>query len=279
MKAYPVAVLCRVMVVSRSGFYDFLNREKSQFDPQQEPLERKITEIFEKSKGCYGSRRIRDELIAQGTEIGRFKTRRLMKKLGLRVKTTKKYRVTTNSNHKHPVAENVLDRKFYPVTTNKVWATDITYIWTLEGWSYLAIVMDLYSRKIVGWSIGARMTKNLVLSALDMAFWQRKPEPGLLHHSDRGSQYACKKYQNRLKQYKMTPSMSRKGNCWDNAPVERFFRSLKSERLSYCKFETRAQARMEVLEYITWYNSDRLHSTLDGVSPATFENPTLRLVA
>ena len=163
MKAYPVAVLCRVMVVSRSGFYDFLNREKSQFDPQQEPLERKITEIFEKSKGCYGSRRIRDELIAQGTEIGRFKTRRLMKKLGLRVKTTKKYRVTTNSNHKHPVAENVLDRKFYPVTTNKVWATDITYIWTLEGWSYLAIVMDLYSRKIVGWSIGARMTKNEVV--------------------------------------------------------------------------------------------------------------------
>ena len=248
-------------------------------DRQQEQLEYKIIEIFESSKGCYGSRRIRDELLAQGTEIGRFKTRRLMKKLGLRVKTTKKYRVATNSNHKHPVAENVLNRKFCPVAANKIWATDITYIWTLEGWSYLAIVMDLYSRRVVGWSIGSRMTKSLVLSALDMAFWQRNPEPGLLHHSDRGSQYACKKYQNRLNQYKMTPSMSRKGNCWDNAPVERFFRSLKSERISYCRFETREQARMEVIDYIAWYNSDRLHSTLGGVSPATFESPTFRLAA
>lgn len=135
MKAYPVAVLCRVMMVSRSGFYDFLSRKMTKLDRQQEELEYKIIKIFESSKGCYGSRRIRNELLAQGTEIGRFKTSRLMKKLGLRVKTTKKYRVTTNSNHKHPVAENVLDRKFYPVAANKVWVTDITYIWTLEGWS------------------------------------------------------------------------------------------------------------------------------------------------
>lgn len=279
MKAFPVAVLCRVMNVSRSGFYEFLIREASKPCVQQVELEYKILEIFKKSKSCYGSRRIRDELIAQGIKIGRFKTRSMMKKLGLRVKTTKKYRVTTSSNHKHPVAQNILDREFYPAAANKIWATDITYIWTLEGWSYLAIVMDLYSRRIVGWNIGSRMTKNLVLSALDMAFWQRKPAHGLIHHSDRGSQYACKKYQERLELYKMTPSMSRKGNCWDNAPVERFFRSLKSERISYCRFETRAQARMEVLDYITWYNSDRLHSTLGGVSPATFEMPTLRRVA
>lgn len=267
------------MNVSRSGFYDFLNRKRLKPDLQQLQLERKIIEIFESSKGCYGSRRIKDDLVAHGFEIGRFKARRLMKKLGLRVKTTKKYRVTTNSNHKYPVAENILDRKFSPAAANKVWATDITYIWTLEGWSYLAIVMDLYSRRIVGWSIGSRMTKTLVLNALDMAFWQRKPASGLIHHSDRGSQYACKKYQKRLKQYKMIPSMSRKGNCWDNAPVERFFRSLKSERLSYCKFGTRGQARIEVIDYISWYNSERLHSTLGGVSPATFEMPTYRLVA
>ena len=179
----------------------------------------------------------------------------------------------------YPVAENILNRKFAPTVANKVWATDITYIWTLEGWSYLAIVMDLYSRRIVGWSIGSRMTKTLVLNALDMAFWQRKPASGLIHHSDRGSQYACKKYQKRLKQYKMIPSMSRKGNCWDNAPVERFFRSLKSERLSYCKFGARGQARIEVIDYISWYNTDRLHSPLGSVSPATFEMPINRLVA
>lgn len=279
MKAFPVAVLCQVMGVSRSGFYDFIKRQAAIPDKNQVELENTIRNIFHDSKRSYGSRRIRKALLNQSIQVGRFKVRTVMKKLGLRPRVSKKYKVTTSSNHKHPVAENLLDRQFSPDAPNKCWATDITYIWTLEGWSYLAIVMDLYSRKIVGWNIGSRMTKRLVIDALDMAWWQRRPNPGLLHHSDRGSQYACKKYQKRLNRYQMICSMSRKGNCWDNAPVERFFRSLKSERLSYCKFESRNQARLEILDYVTWYNSKRLHSTLGDISPADFESSDLQIAA
>ena len=279
MKAFPVAILCRVMSASRSGFYDYLKRLPKPPDQAEKELENTTKSIFKESGQAYGNRRVRKELLKKGYQVGRYKVRRLMKKLGLKPKISKKYRITTNSNHKYPVAKNLLNRQFNPPGPNQVWATDITYIWTLEGWAYLAIVMDLYSRQIVGWNIGARMTKRLVLDALDMAWWRRRPAPGLLHHSDRGSQYACKKYQERLDKYQMVCSMSRKGNCWDNAPVERFFRSLKSERLSFCRFETRNQARLEVLDYIAWYNSSRLHSTLGYVSPMEFEAEPLKIAA
>jgi len=267
------------MGVSRSGYYDYLKRLPTPPDRAQIDLADATESIFKESGQSYGNRRVRKELLKRGYQVGRYKVRSLMKKLGLKPKISKKYRVTTNSNHKYPVASNILNRQFNPSAPNQVWSTDITYIWTLEGWSYLAIVMDLHSRQIVGWNIGARMTKRLVLDALDMAWWRRKPAPGLLHHSDRGSQYACKKYQERLDKYQVVCSMSRKGNCWDNAPVERFFRSLKSERLSFCRFETRNQARLEVLDYIAWYNSSRLHSTLGYVSPMEFEAEPLKVAA
>ena len=272
MKAYPITVLCKVMEVSRSCFYYYLKCCNTHFeDPYQAALEAHAKELFDYSKASYGSRRIAKNLQAVGYQIGRYRARSLMRKLGLKVKNTKRYKVTTDSRHSYPVAPNLLDRQFEVDTPNTVWTADITYIWTLEGWSYLAVVMDLFSRQIVGWAMDKRMKAQLVIDALAMAYWRRKPAPGLMHHSDRGSQYACERYQKQLKQCQMIPSMSRKGNCWDNAPTERFFRSLKSERLGYCRFVLRKAAKAEVLDYITFYNADRLHSTLGYLSPMDYE--------
>ncbi len=273
MKAFPVTVLCTVMRVSRSGFYDYLHRYNSGEDhrPDETTIKGRIKEIFNDSKGSYGSRRIVKKLQSEGHKIGRYRVRRMMRQIGLKVKTPKRFKLTTNSRHSFPVAANVLDRQFDVDVPNKVWTADITYVWTYQGWLYLAVVMDLYSRQIVGWAMDKRMKKELVLDALAMAYWQRKPCEELLHHSDRGSQYACHKYQKRLESYGMKPSMSRKGNCWDNAPTERFFRSLKSERLTACRFVTRNAAKNEILDYITFYNSLRLHSYLGYVSPMQYE--------
>jgi putative transposase len=235
--------------------------------------------IFRESKKSYGSRRIVVELQTKGFDIGRYRVRSLMKKLGLKVKSAKRYKVTTNSRHNYPVAPNLLNRQFDVKALNKVWTTDITYIWTFEGWFYLAVVMDLCSRQIVGWAMDKRMKTELAKKALTMAYWRRKPQSGLLHHSDRGSQYASDIYQKQLKEYHMIPSMSRKGDCWDNSPMERFFRSLKSERLSFCKFYTRHEARMEILDYISFYNSSRLHSSLGYLSPMDFEMNNILNVA
>ena len=281
MKAYPVTILCKVMEVSRSGFYDFLHRFNDGTDgnPKEAALATRIHSIFKEHKSKYGSRRILKQLNEEGYDIGRYKVRRIMKDLGLKAKISKRYKVTTDSRHSFPIAPNVLNRNFDVGGPNRVWTADITYVWTLEGWLYLAVIMDLFSRQIVGWSMDKRMKKQLTLDALAMAYFRRKPSQGLLHHSDRGSQYACYEYQKRLKEYHMIPSMSRKGECWDNSPTERFFRSLKSERLSDCRFTTRRSANLEVLDYISYYNSIRLHSTLGYKSPFTYEKEQRRKAA
>jgi transposase InsO family protein len=273
MKAYPVTVLCTVMRVSRSGFYDYLDRYNPDNDnrPEEAELKSRIKQIFDQSRASYGSRRIVRQLDKDGHKIGRYKVRRIMRQMGLKSKTPKRFKLTTDSRHSFTVAPNVLDRNFDVDSPNKTWTADISYVWTFEGWLYLAIIMDLHSRKIVGWAMDKRMKKDLALNALSMAYWQRKPDKGLLHHSDRGSQYACHEYRRQLETYAMTASMSRKGNCWDNAPTERFFRSLKSERLTACRFITRNDAKNEILDYITYYNSIRLHSTLGYLSPMEYE--------
>lgn len=272
-KAYPITMLCRVMEVSRSGFYNYIiyMQSRTKPDPTQRSLEEEIKTIFKESKATYGSRRMVRELEKKGCHISRYRVRKLMKKLNLRAKTPKRYKVTTDSNHSYKVAPNLVDRQFSVDAPDKIWATDITYLWTMEGWSYLAVVMDLHSRQIVGWAIDKHMKVDLVLDALAMAYWRRKPDSGLIHHSDRGIQYACDRYQGQLKGYGMTPSMSRKGDCWDNSPVERFFRSLKYEHLFSCKLYTREDASRETLEYITFYNAYRLHSSLGYKSPMDFE--------
>jgi len=270
MKAYPVTVLCKVMQVSRSGFYDYLHNGND--DPlADQRIKSRIKSIFKLSRSSYGSRRMVRQLRLEGEQIGRFKVRRLMRQLGLKAKMRRRFKVTTESRHSFPVASNILDRRFDTKKPNAVWTTDISYVWSQEGWLYLAVVMDLYSRQIVGWAVDNRIKKQLTIDALAMAYWRRKPKPGLLHHSDRGSQYACHDYRKRLNQYGMVASMSRKGNCWDNAPTERFFRSLKTERLDGLRFSTRAAARLEIIDYIAYYNCLRLHSTLGYVSPMAFE--------
>jgi putative transposase len=281
MKVYPVTILCRMMRVSRSGFYDYLHHCNRGTDnnPKEVALITRIHTIFKEHRRKYGSRRIMKQLHEEGCDVGRYKVRRIMKDLGLETKTSRRFKVTTDSRHSFPVAPNVLNRNFDVVVSNKVWTADITYVWTLEGWLYLAVVMDLFSRQVVGWAMDKRMKKQLALDALAMAYFRRRPDPGLLHHSDRGSQYACHKYRKQLKRYHMVPSMSRKGDCWDNAPTERFFRSLKSERLYDCRFVTRQAAKMEVLDYISYYNSIRLHSTLGYKSPIEYEKELCRFAA
>ena len=207
-----------------------------------------------------------------GFSISRNRTRKLMKLAQIEVRQKKKYRVTTNSNHKKAAFENLLDRKFQVNNPNRVWVSDITYIWTQEGWLYLATVVDLFNRKVVGWSMSARMKSSLVCDALRMAINLRNPEEGLIHHSDRGSQYVSEDFKTILKSYSILGSMSRKGNCWDNAVAESFFGSLKQERVQWMHYQTRYEAQQDILHYITmFYNSERLHSYLGYVSPNDFE--------
>ncbi|MEE8056933.1 MAG: IS3 family transposase [Pseudomonadales bacterium] len=271
-KAYPVTLLCEVMEVSRSGYYKFINTAATGVSLETVRLKADCNTLFAASRQSYGSRRMAKGMRVQGYSLGRYQARTLMKKLGLQVKIKKRFCVTTDSKHAYPVANNILARQFDVNAPNQVWGTDLTYLWTQAGWVYLAVVIDLFSRQVAGWALKPHMTTNLVLEALRKAFWARKPEKGLLHHSDRGSQYASDAYQAELKQFGMTCSMSRKANCLDNSVVERFFRSLKSECTHHYQFANAQQAEQVVRDYILmFYNSHRLHSYLGYQSPMQYE--------
>ena len=270
---YPVYLMCQVLGVIRQCYYHYRrNRENKPVDPEHQEMLRLVKEVAEASKDTYGSRRMKRALNALGFPISRNKARKLMREADVQVRHRRKYKVTTNSNHKQPVFDNLVQRQFDVPEADRVYVADITYIWTQEGWLYLAVVIDLCSRKVVGWSMGSRMKAQLVCDALRMAIWQRRPKAGLIHHSDRGSQYASKAFRRLLKDNEFKGSMSRKGDCWDNAVAESFFGSLKQERVHWRNYQTRHEAQQDILNYISmFYNSHRLHSTLDYMSPNDYE--------
>lgn len=271
-KTWPVDLMCRLLGVTRSGYYGYQRRGGGGIDYYRQELLEAVRDIAEATEDSYGSRRMKSALNALSYPVSRDKARSLMKEANVQVKRRKKYKVTTNSNHKQPVFENILNRQFDVDQADRAYAGDITYLWTQEGWLYLAVVIDLYSRKVVGWSMGSRMKAQLVCDALRMAIWQRRPEPGLIVHSDRGSQYASKDYRRLLKAHGFVGSMSRKGDCWDNSVAESFFGSLKQERVHWRNYQTRLEAQQDVLNYISmFYNSHRLHSYLGYVSPNQYE--------
>lgn len=265
--------MCQLLGVKRSGFYNYQKNNNKPKDPLNDELIDWIKKISESSDYSYGLRRIKKSLNALGYPIGKNKTKRLMLEAGVYVKYRKKYKVTTNSNHKKPIFENVLNRQFSIDKPNKAYVSDITYIWTQEGWLYLAVVIDLFSRKVVGWSMSSRMKANLVCDALKMAIWQRHPQKGLIVHSDRGIQYASNIYRQLLDTNGYIGSMSKKGDCWDNSVAESFFGRLKQERVMWRNYQTRYEAQQDILNYITmFYNSKRLHSYLGYKTPNQFEN-------
>lgn len=261
--------MCRPLGVTRGGYYRHLNKAVDYYHLE---LIEAVQELAKASGSTYGSRRMKAALAAMSYPVSRNKARKLMKEAGVLVKRRKPFKVTTDSHHAQPLFDNVLDRDFAPDGPEQAYVQDITYIWTQEGWLYLATVIDLYSRRVVGWSIGSRITAQLVCDALTMAIWQRQPKVGLIVHSDRGSQYASKAYRRLLKAHGLVGSMSRKDNCWDNAVAESFFGSLKQERVQWRNYQTRNEAQQDIMNYITmWYNSLRLHSYLGYKSPNQFE--------
>jgi len=275
-----VEKMCGIYEVSRSGYYTWEKRGKSIREKEREKLLTVIRDIFEEYKSRYGSLRICRELSRRGIKASRKRVASLMKKAGLVSRHRRKYKVTTDSDHKYPIAPNLLNRDFSVGLPNMTWLSDITYIPTNEGWLYLAATMDLYSRKIAGWSMDRTMTRKLVCDALEMGIKRRNPGKGLLHHSDRGVQYSSKDFRKMLEKNGMTCSMSRKGNCWDNAPMESFFHTLKMELVNYRRFRTREEAKRAIYEYIEiFYNRKRLHSSLGYMTPEEFETQTLYLVA
>jgi len=271
-REFRVKKMCEVLAVSRGGFYAWLRRPASVRTSENQRLLSQIRIAFDRSRQTYGSPRLTDELNDSGIHCSKNRIARLMRQSGIRAVGKRKYRVTTHSKHSHQVADNLLDRQFTAGKPNAVWLSDITYIWTAEGWLYLAGVMDVYSRRLVGWSMGHRVTAELTLNALRQAIARRDVSPELLHHSDRGSQYAAGEYQRLLEESGMICSMSRKGDCWDNAPMESFFATLKTELVNREQFKTRKEARAKIFEYIeVFYNCQRRHSTLGHQSPVDFE--------
>jgi transposase InsO family protein len=281
---FSVALMCRALGVSRAGFYAAGKRAASARSRRDDELRARIRDVHQQSRRTYGSPRVHAELQAQGERCGRKRVARLMRAEGLRVKVRRRCRPqTTDSRHPHPVAENVLARRFAVAevaAVNRVWAGDITYIPTREGWLYLAVILDLASRRVVGWSMQATLETSLAVAALQMALATRCPGGGLLHHSDRGVQYAALAYQQLLTQCRIVPSMSRRANCYDNAVAESFFATLEWELIDRSNWHTRDEARLAIFEYIEcWYNLKRRHSSLGYLSPAQYERQLLRQAA
>jgi putative transposase len=259
-----------VLEVSKSGYYVFLRKCGNSL--RQADLIARIREIHRRSRYTYGSRRIMHQLRYEGLEIGRYRVRRLMRLAEVSVRKKRRYKITTRSNHRHPISPNLVGRNFRVNKPNLVWVSDITYIKTMEGWLYLAVIMDLYSRKVVGWSLAKNMAVEMVKAALDMAIGRRKPTPGLIHHSDRGVQYACNEYRRLLQKHGMLSSMSRSGNCLDNAVAERFFRTLKTECMLNWRDMPAVAVTHDIVDYIEmFYNSERLHSYAGYLCPNDYE--------
>ena len=277
---FPVALMCRVLAVSRAGFYAWRRRPVAVRTRQDQVLAVAVAAIYAEHHGRYGSPRVRMELRDRGQRSGRKRIARLMRVQGLRARPRRRYRTTTDSRHGLPVSPNLLARRFAVVRPNTGWVTDMTYIWTPQGWLYLAVIIDLFSRRVMGWSMSERIDRKLALDALRMALAQRRPPRGLIHHSDRGSQYASGDYQQLLARHGLRGSMSRRGDCWDNAVAESFFASLKLELVYQVQWQTRPEARTAIFEYLElFYNRRRRHSSLGYLSPVEFERRNQRPLA
>ncbi|MEZ4461716.1 MAG: IS3 family transposase [bacterium] len=278
--AHPtIRILCRVLGVPRSTYYSYRRKPPTDSDTLNAELLREIRRIHAASNQRYGQRRIWRELAKHRPGLGRRRVARLMRDNGLQAKHRRRFRVTTDSRHSHPVEPNVLAREFTADAPNRRWVGDITYVWTRAGWLYLAVIIDLFSRRVIGWAMSECIDKELVLKALQMAVGQRQPAAGLLHHTDRGSQYTSGAYRKALSGYRAIVSMSRKGDCWDNAVSESFFATLKKEAIFGENFNTREQAELAILRYLRWYNAERLHSKLGYLSPCEFENEAAELTS
>ena len=268
---YSLPLLCRVLEVSRSGYYAWLTRPPSQWAKNEARLEIEIKAAHERTRHTCGPERLQEDLAAHGIKVGIHRIRRIRKKLKIRCKQVKKFKATTDSKHTLPVAENLLEQKFEAGVPNEIWVSDITYIPTDEGWLYCASHKDLFNGEIVGYALGSRITKDLVMRSLSMAITLKKPPCGLIHHSDRGSQYCAKDYMKLLKRFNIVPSMSGKGNCYDNAPMESFWGTLKNELVYHQRYTTREQAIREITEYIeVFYNRQRRQKRLRYLSPTAY---------
>jgi putative transposase len=277
---WPISVQCRVLEVSVAGYHEHFVRRVSSAQRRHlsdDALLVHIKAIHAESRGAYGWPRIWKELLARGIRVGKERVQKLMQLHGIKARGKRRFKVTTDSKHDLPISPNLLNREFTVAEPDRVWVGDITYIATDEGWLFLAVVIDLFSRQVVGWSLREDMTSSIVIDALRMAWFKRHPgkHTGLMFHSDRGSQYASGAFRDVLKEYGINSSMSRRGNCWDNACSETLFGSLKVERLHGQRFETRRQAKDETMAWLLWYNRTRLHSTLAYVSPVQFEQTWL----
>jgi len=275
--AFGIERMCRALEVSRSGYYDWRKRGISNRTRANRELLKSIEGAMQQSRRTYGSPRITAELNARGVECSKNRVARIMRENGIRAKTKRKFKATTQSKHNFPVAANILNRRFSATAPNRKWTSDITYIWTHEGWLYLGVILDIYSRQIVGWAMSDRLTKELIINAFEQAVSHRELSPEMLFHSDRGSQFACTEFQTLLAKHNIIQSMSRAGDCYDNAITETFFGTLKTELIYFEKYCSRDEARRSIFEYIeVFYNRQRRHSALGYMTPAEFEKIGLK---
>jgi transposase InsO family protein len=277
---FSVLEMCRVLEVSRSGYYRWLKRKPSQREIDNKRLDAEIREIYDGSKGRYGSPKITEELQDRGRRVSKNRVARRMREAGLRSKIRRKYRVTTDSKHHFPVAPNLLERNFTTKAPDKVWVSDITYLATRTGWLYLTVIIDLFSRMVVGWALSSSLSHEMVVTALKRAIRSRRPGEGLIFHSDRGVQYACADFRKELGKHRFVQSMSRKGDCWDNAVAESFFGIMKTELVYHEQYKDHQDTLHSIFEYIeAFYNRERRHSTLGYLCPVEYEKQKLKYCA